>query len=195
MRRTGTTERDVSAPADILFVHGGGDEAHAYDAKIVDRLQREPGAGNPIRFPLIEGLEALDWAAVESELGGLLQALAPGAIVIGHSVGGASTLKLLSGGLDPHIAHLFLLAPPCNGADGEWGDDDFAFPADFAERLPTDLRITLWHSADDEVIGVDSAHRYAEKLPRAKVVLLDGYGHQFTGSLQFLAEAIHGAVK
>jgi hypothetical protein len=115
--------------------------------------------------------------------------------VVAHSVGGAAGLRLLSAGLDPKLRHLFLLAPPYNGADGEWGDDDFSFPADIARRLPKDLPITLWHSRDDEIIPVASADRYRQKLSHAQVILLDGYGHQFEGSLAFLADAIHGALK
>jgi pimeloyl-ACP methyl ester carboxylesterase len=102
-------------------------------------------------------------------------------------------LKLLSSGVDPQLKHLFLLAPPYNGADGEWGDSDFGFAADFAKRLPNGLPVTLYHSEDDEVIPVESAYRYAEKLPSAMLVILDGYGHQFTGKLDFLADALKGA--
>jgi predicted alpha/beta hydrolase family esterase len=183
----------VSARA-LLFVHGGGDEAHRYDKEIVDRLQAAVGPDTPIAFPLIAGLEALDWPAVASALGNALRALPAGGIVVAHSVGAAAALKLLSEGVDPKLSHLFLLAPPYEGADGEWGDDEFAFPADFAQRLPKDLPITLWHSRDDEIIPVGDAERYRQKLTQGCVILLDGQGHQFTKSLRFLADAIHGAL-
>jgi pimeloyl-ACP methyl ester carboxylesterase len=179
--------------AELLFVHGGGDDAYRYDKKIADRLQGLLGASQPLNSPFIEGLETLDWPAVEDELGGELRALSPGAIVIAHSIGAAAVLKLLVGGLDPRLKHLFLLATPYNGADGEWGDSDFAFPPDFAKRLPKGLPITLYHSEDDESIPVASAQRYAEKLPDAMLVILDYGGHQFTGDLTFLATAIRKA--
>ena len=176
----------------LLFVHGGGDEAYRYDQKIVDRLQKALGPEIPIAFPFIGGLETLDWPAVAAELGSALRDLPAGAMVVAHSIGASAVLKLLSEGIDPNLAHLFLLAAPYNGADGEWGDGDFALPADFARHLPKGLPVTLWHSEDDEIIPVDSARRYAEKLPAAQVHFLDGYGHQFTKSLTFLADAIHG---
>jgi len=182
----------VSAP--VLFVHGGGDEAYDYDRKIVERLQEALGAAVSITFPLVPGLEALDWSAVETQLGKALREL-PGAIVVAHSVGASAMLKLLSEGHDPKLRQLLLLAPPYNGADGEWGDDDFAFPANFASRLPRHLAITLWHSRDDEIIPVASAERYRQKLTRAQIILLDGYGHQFEGPLGFLADAIVGDLK
>ena len=177
----------------LLFVQGGGDEAHRYDKTIVDRLQQSLGAEMPVAFPFLGGLETLDWPAVAVELGDNLRALSPGAIVVAHSVGASAVLKLLSSGIDPKLAHLFLLAPPYNGADGEWGDDDFSFPADFARSLPKDLPITLWHSRDDDIIRVANAERYRQKLSQAQIILVDGYGHQFEGSLAFLADAIRGA--
>lgn len=185
----------MTARPALLVVHGGGDEAYRYDKQIADRLQKALGSETPIAFPLIGGLEALDWPTVAAELGDVLRELPAGAIVVAHSVGASAVLKLLSEGLDPKLAHLFLLAPPYNGADGEWGDGDFAFPADFARRLPRGLPITIWHSEDDEIIPADNARRYAEKLPSAEVHFLAGYGHQFTKSLTFLANAIRGASK
>jgi hypothetical protein len=47
----------------------------------------------------------------------------------------------------------------------------------------------------DEIISVASAERYRQKLTQAQVILLDGYGHQFTGSLAFVADVIRGALK
>jgi predicted alpha/beta hydrolase family esterase len=179
----------------LLFVHGGGDEACDYDREIVDRLQQALGAKPPVALPHIPALEALDWAQVEAQLGKVLDALPAGAIVIAHSVGGAAVLKLLSQGYDSHLGQLFLLAVPYTGADGEWGKDAFAFPADFAKRLPRSLPVTLWHSRDDAVIPVESAERYRQKLTRARIILLDGYGHQFEGPLGFLADAIQGALQ
>lgn len=175
----------------LLFVHGGGDDAFDWDKKIAYRLQKLLGSGMTIDMPHIAGLEALDWAAVAKELGGALRALPAGSIVVAHSVGASAMVKLLAEGEDPGLAHLFLLAAPYNGADGEWGDGDFAFRADFARRLPKGLLITLYHCADDEIIPVTSAERYREKLPRANVHILKSGGHQFTGSLAFLADAIH----
>ncbi len=185
----------MSAHPTVLFVHGGGEDSYAWDKKIVDRLQQELGADLPISFPLIDGLESLDAEAITSELGGLLRSLPAGAIVVAHSAGGAAVLELLSAGLDPALRHLFLLAPPYTATDGEWGDEESALPADFADRLPKDLPVTIWHSRDDEFISPDSARRYAEKLPSANVHFLDGYGHQFTKSLAFLADAVRGASK
>jgi hypothetical protein len=179
----------------VLFVHGGGDDAYRWDRKLADRLQEALGTTPQLEVPKFDGLEELDWAATKRDLGEALRALPDGAIVVAHSVGASAILKLLAEGLDPKLRHLFLLAPPYNGADGEWGAHDFALPADFARHLPKDLPVTLWHSRDDEIIPVASAERYRQKLSPGEVILLDGYGHQFEGPLAFLADAIHGAHK
>ena len=177
----------------LLFVHGGGDAAYVWDSKIVERLQATLTSEVPITFPLFAGLEALDWAQTEKQLGDALRELPPGGSVVAHSVGGEAVLKLLAEGTAPKLTHLFLLAPPYEGADSEWGDTDFSFPADFPKHLPKGLPITLWHDEDDDIIPVESAHRYAEKLPHATVVIVHDYGHQFEGSLTFLAKAIRKA--
>jgi pimeloyl-ACP methyl ester carboxylesterase len=176
----------------VLFVHGGGEESYAWDKKIVDRLQPLLGPDMPIDFPLIGSLEAIDWPAIATELGDILRALPRGAIVVAHSAGAAAVLRLLCDGIDPGIRHLFLLAPPYTGVDGEWGRDESALPADFAERLPKGLPITIWHSDDDEFIPADNSRRYCQKLPSGEVHFISGYGHQFTKSLDFLADAIRG---
>lgn len=177
----------------LVFVHGGGDGAYRYDQRIVERLQALLGPDRPLDFPFIRGLEALEFPAIASELGAVLRALPPGAIVIGHSLGGSAVLKLLVEGLDPKLSHLFLLATPYEGADGEWGDSAFGIAADFAKRLPRGLPITIYHSDDDDMIPAASAEQYRQKLPGATVIVLHGYGHQFTGPLDFLSDAIRGA--
>ncbi|MEQ1770642.1 MAG: alpha/beta fold hydrolase [Devosia sp.] len=177
----------------LHFVHGGGDDALAYDKKIASRLQAQLGDAFEIEIPLIPGLEALDWPATARELGKVLGALPPSALVVAHSIGAAAVLKLLSEGTDASLKHLFLLAPPYQGKDGDWGDSDFGFVADFDAHLPKGLPITLFHSDDDDTIPVDSAHHYASVMPGAKVVIVHDYGHQFSGSLAFLAKAIKAA--
>ena len=179
----------------LLFVHGGAENAYSFDKKIVDRLQPLLGGGHRLRFPHMKGLEDLDWSATAKALRAQVEDLPPHSIVVAHSVGAAAMIKLLSEGTQPSLRHLFLLAAPYNGKDGEWGDTDFGFAADFAAHLPKHLPITLFHSDDDKTIPVDSARHYARAMPTAKVQILHGYGHQFVGSLDFLADAIKAAAE
>jgi pimeloyl-ACP methyl ester carboxylesterase len=87
---------------------------------------------------------------------------------------------LSEGAETPRIGALFLIATPYKGKDGEWGGDDFAIDADFADRLAEYGEIRLYHSEDDEFVPVDHVRRYGSKLPQAKVSILNGYGHQFS---------------
>jgi uncharacterized protein len=128
----------------------------------------------------LEQLDHFDWNVTRKELEGALENLAEDGQVIGHSLGGAAMLKLLSEhGEMLRINGLFLVAMPYICRDGEWTTDDFAIDNDFAERLPDCGDIHLYHSRDDETVPVNHVHLYAEKLKQATVTVVDGYGHQF----------------
>jgi predicted alpha/beta hydrolase family esterase len=174
----------------ILFVHGGADNAYRFDLEIIQRLQRSLGDEFSLGYPRIAGLERIEWQPTFSELSQQFAKLTDDATVIAHSIGGAAVLKLLlSPGIRP-IRNLFLLAAPYKAADSHWGEDDFSFPNEFAKRLNTNLRIFIYHSKDDDAIPVGDALCYQQKLPTAQVHLLDGYGHQFSGPLDFLVNDI-----
>ncbi|MBK4215630.1 alpha/beta hydrolase [Paracoccus caeni] len=163
----------------ILFIQGAGEGAHDEDAAIAAALQSAlPGVN--VAFPKIEGLEAVDWASTAPALEAALKALPTGGIVVAHSLGGAAVLKLLSeSGQDHGIAALFLLAVPYKLADHEWGGDDFGFATDFATRLPQAGPIRMYHSRDDDFVPFEHLQKWAEKIPAAVTVAVDGCGHQF----------------
>src|ERR1700738_1648886 len=96
----------------ILFVHGGGDNAHHYDLEIVQRLREALGTERSIEYPRVAGLERIEWAPTSAELSERFATLARAATVVAHSVGGAAALKVLSGSDRFPIRNLFLLAPP-----------------------------------------------------------------------------------
>jgi uncharacterized protein len=177
----------------VIFIHGGGYGAHRLDAEIARRLSRALGPKISMGYPHIPGLEDLDWAATSRQLSRELGSNS--SAVVAHSVGGAAVLKLLSSASYGSIDNLFLLAPPYKAEDSHWGIDEFTFPNNFADRLGKRLRVTIYHSDDDNIIPVMDALVYQRKLRSAKVSLLRGYGHQFIGSLHFLAADIRCAVK
>ena len=178
----------------LLFVQGGGDGAYDADADVVRRLQDALGETPKIFFPKIEGLDDPDWPATERKLRAALQSLSPDGVVVAHSIGASAMIKLLAEGAKVPMAQLFLLAAPYNGADGEWGDGDFSFPADFGRKLPKDLPITLWHARDDAFILLDNAEHYRRKMQQARVIIRNRGGHQFDGPLNFLRDAIRKAL-
>lgn len=179
----------------VLFVHGGGDDAFRFDSEIVTRLREAIGPSLRVEYPRIAGLERIEWPPVFADLSERLSALPPDACVVAHSAGGVAMLKILSGLLKPPIRNLFLLATPYKAEDSHWGIDDFTFPSDFPDCLDQNVNVTIYHSKDDTTIPVEDAILYQRKMPKARVRLLDGYGHQFTGSLDFLASDIHDAFR
>jgi uncharacterized protein len=179
----------------VLFVHGGGHNAFGFDLEIERRLQDAIGTDVSIEYPRFVGLERIEWALTFAELSARFASLRHEATVVAHSVGGAAALKVLSGAGNFPIRNLFLLAPPYKAKDSHWGKDDFTFSNDFAECLDVNLRVTIYHSRDDDTIPVDDVLLYRQKLPTAQVHLLDGYGHQFCGPLDFLANDIRSTFR
>ena len=56
---------------------------------------------------------------------------------------------------------------------------DVALAPDFGERLRDVTPLYLYHSRDDPEIPFEHLERYRHALPRAKVQVLDGRGHEF----------------
>lgn len=174
----------MTANVKILVVHGGGEGSYCYDAPLANFVRGQLDDQTQVAYPKFKGLEQLDqfdWNIIRKELEGALENLADDGQVIGHSLGGAAILKLLS---EEHKARringLFLVAVPYICKDGAWAMDDFAIENDFATCLPDCGDIHLYHSSDDEIVPVDHVHLYAEKLKQASVTVVDGYGHQFS---------------
>lgn len=178
------------AAYDILFVQGAGEGAHPWDQPMVDNLKAAlPGAS--IAYPVIDGLEQVDWPQARTALKEALAGLKDRGIVVAHSLGGAAVLKLLlSEKVDKQIGGLFLVAVPYKGADGELGTDDFALPADFAAHLPSIDPVVFYHSRDDDFVDFANLARYREKLPAAAFREVDGHLHQFLGPFDELARDV-----
>jgi predicted alpha/beta hydrolase family esterase len=95
---------------------------------------------------------------------------------VGHSFGASVLLKYLSETVRrPAFAGLFLIATPF------WGPDfpEFALAPDFGKRLRDVSPLYLYHSRDDPEIPLETLDRYRRALPRARVRVLEGRGHEF----------------
>jgi pimeloyl-ACP methyl ester carboxylesterase len=119
-----------------------------------------------------------------------LTALEGKVVLFGHSLGGSVALKLLAqGGLDDRVAGLVCAETPLWGRSG-W-ESEWALPEGWpleGNDLPA---IFLFHSRDDEEIPFAHLERYAERLPEATVVALDGCGHLLDrGDISELVAAI-----
>lgn len=176
---------------DVLFVQGGGQGVHAdWDSHLVESLRRELGSAFSVRYPRMP--EEADprmetWRPViEAELA----SLRPGAVVVGHSVGGTILIHLLAElGAVPGLDAIVLIAAPFIG-EGGWTTDDISPRSDLAARLPADAAIVLYHGEADAEVPASHVDRYAAAIPRARVRRLAGRDHQLNNDLREVARDI-----
>ncbi|HVY38301.1 MAG TPA: alpha/beta fold hydrolase [Polyangia bacterium] len=159
----------------VLVIHGAG-EPRRRGGKIYwePLLQHSLGAGYVVhapRMPDPEDPHHAPWARRIEEL----IAASGRPVVVGHSFGASTLLKLFSeAAAPPAVPGLFLISTPF------WGPKfpEFRLKPDFASRLGN-LPIFLYQSRDDKVVPVAQLEQYRRALPHATVRLLDGRGHEF----------------
>jgi predicted alpha/beta hydrolase family esterase len=175
----------------ILFVQGAGESVHdAWDDKLVRSLERELGDAYAIVYPRMPN-EAdpryPDWKAALIEAFG---ALKDGAILVGHSIGGAVLIHVLAEQPPPRkFGALLLIAAPFIG-DGGWPSDDIEPRTDFGERLPADLPVFLYHGTNDDIVPFAHMALYAKTMPRAVTRALADRDHQLGNDLSHVARDI-----
>jgi uncharacterized protein len=174
----------------VLFVHGGGEGAYEADEKLAASLRDALGSEYDVRFPKMPDEARPGYEAWRDRISEELAALEGEVSLVGHSLGGSVLLKYLSEEkVEKPVAGLFLVAAPYWGVE-DWEVDEYALREGFASKLPTGLRVFLYHSRDDEVVPFAHLALYAERLPRAVVRELDGRGHQLGGDLSEVARDI-----
>jgi hypothetical protein len=175
----------------ILFVQGGGADVHdRWDDKLVDSLARELGPDYEIRYPMMPDEADPTYAVWKPALERELAALEPGAVLIGHSVGGTILIHLLAERTShPAPGAICLLAAPFIGTGG-WESEEIDPRPELAARLPRDVPIFLYHGLDDDSVPVAHVDLYARALPRAQVRRLAGRDHQLGNRLSEVAADI-----
>jgi pimeloyl-ACP methyl ester carboxylesterase len=174
----------------VLFIQGGGAGTHDdWDAKLVESLEAGLGDAFEIRYPRMPGEDDASpptWVpAIREEL----EALGPGAVVIGHSVGGTLLLAaLVADPADSEPGAIVLLAAPFVGPGGWPGD--LVLPDDLDSRLPPNVPVHLFHGLDDDTVPPRHSDLYADAIPGATVHLLPGRDHQLNDDLNEVAALI-----
>lgn len=175
----------------VLFIQGGGAGAHdEWDDKLVASLRRELGDEYELRYPRMpdEGDPSYArWSvAIRSEIAGL----AAGAILIGHSLGGAILVQALAERPPEHEpAAIVLISVPFVGPGG-WSSDEFALPGDLGARLPHGVPVHVFHGLADATVPASHAELYAGVIPNAQLHLLTGRDHQVNNDLSEVAACI-----
>jgi predicted alpha/beta hydrolase family esterase len=179
----------------LLFVQGGGEGTHdEWDNKLVDSLQAALGGDYSIRYPRMpdEGDPRYgEWkAAIVAEC----KRLDDGAILVGHSLGGAFLLHVLAERrLTLRPRALVLIAAPFFGAGG-WQSDEIAAPGDFAECLPAWLPVFLYQGTEDQSVPFAHLKLYAQAILQAKVRAVPQRDHQLDNDLGLVAEEIRALI-
>ena len=171
----------------ILFIQGGGEGAHDHwDKKLVDSLGSELGRDFEIGYPLMPNEANPTYSAWKDALENEFDRLNEGAIVIGHSLGGAILMRAVT---ECHpkgaLAAIILISAPFVG-EGGWKSEDIA------TRLPVGVPVILYHGTKDDIAPVEHIDLYAGTIPGALVRRLHGRDHQLNNDLSEIANDIRG---
>jgi pimeloyl-ACP methyl ester carboxylesterase len=185
------TRGEIVMNQQILFIQGGGAGAHdEWDSELVDGLMRELGEGYEVRYPRMPAEGDPTYAAWSAAIRHELAALADGAVVVGHSVGGTILVQTLGAQPPrPEPRMIVLIAAPFVGASG-WRGEEFELSDDLGTRLPRGVPVHVFHGLADEVAPPSHADLYARVIPQARVHLLPGRDHQLNAELREVATVI-----
>ncbi len=174
----------------VVFIHGGGQEAFEEDKKLATNLQDVLGADYDVRYPEMPDADSPEYEAWKGRIEKELAALDGEGILVGHSLGGSILLKYLSEeNVEKPVAGLFLIAAPYWGA-ADWEVSEYALQDGFESKLPRELPVFLYHSRDDDVVPFAHLALYTDKLAQATIREFDGRGHQFNDDLTEVARDI-----
>jgi predicted alpha/beta hydrolase family esterase len=175
----------------ILFIQGGGADAHdEWDDKLVESLRRELGGGHEVRYPRMPDEGDPSYARWSAAIRREMADLDDGAVVAGHSVGAAILINALAEQPPQRgLAAIVLIAAPFVG-DGGWPSDEFELTSELGARLPSGVRVHVFHGLKDETAPPSHAGMYALAIPQAQVHRLAGRDHQLNNDLSEVAEVI-----
>jgi predicted alpha/beta hydrolase family esterase len=175
----------------VLFVQGGGKDAHAWDAKLARSLANELGPGYDVAFPEMPNEADPNYAAWRRCILDELEALGEGVVLAGHSLGGSMLLKMLTeGDFGDALRGVFIISAPFfhETEGGPWAEAQI--PPNAEDRLPAGLPVFLYHGQDDDEVPFSHLGLHAKALPRAQTRALAGRNHQLNDDLTEVADDI-----
>lgn len=174
----------------LLFLQGGaGEEDHAADAKLVASLQQQLGDSYEVHYPLLPEEPEPDFGR-KNQIAAALSAISGDVIIVAHSLGASMLLKYLSeGGAAKGISGIFLIATPFWTGDEDW-KQGLKLDRGFADKLPENFPIFLYHSKDDEQVPFEHLNQYAQQLPQSTIREIGSGGHQLDNDLSAVAADI-----
>ena len=168
--------------ATVLFVQGAGDMHHPEGSIHLARwLEHELGEDFRVLAPEMPDAENPGYerwrAAIEEHLGTIDGPV----LIVGHSFGASTVLKMLSESPAPgEIRGLFFASTPWWEPEG-WSAE-FAVTEGFAARLPA-VPTFLYHAVDDPEVPSSHLDTYRAHLPGATTREIPGDEHSFVHGL------------
>lgn len=174
----------------VLFIQGGGEEEdHAADAKLVASLQEALGKEYVVHYPLLTNTAEPDFGRIK-QIGDAISLIKEELILVGHSLGASMLLKYLSEAeVKKKIIGIFFIATPFWSGDEDW-KHALKLQDNFADKLPENVPIFLYHSLDDEEVPFEHVKEYAQYLQQATVREITHGGHQLNNDLSLVARDI-----
>lgn len=171
----------------VLFIQGGGDGGYEADKVLVVSLKENLGKEYQIYYPGIQSDKTSSDFGWTKRIGKEISKIGQDFILIGRSFGASMILKYLSENpVKNNIKGVFLLATPFWCGNEEW-QNGLKLKDNFADKLPVDVPIFLYHCTDDEEISFSHFGRYKKKLAEATFRKIKEGGHQFKNDLNMVA--------
>jgi len=177
----------------VLFIHGAGEGAYIEDKLLTQSLQEELGLDYDVHYPAMPDESKAPYDLWKRNIEEELNIMQKPAVLIGHSIGASYLAKVLTEikEIKP-IVGIFLLNAPLWGDEG-WlyeGYEELELPKDVVRRFPTNARVFLYHTRDDEIVPFRHLALYKRLLPKATVREIDKGGHQLNNDLSLVAKDI-----
>lgn len=174
----------------ILFIQGGGEKGYETDAKLVASLQAALGAAYEVYYPRMQVNKTASDFGWLRQIGKEIDAMKDEVILAAHSLGASLLLKYLSENeVKKRISGIFLLSTPFWSGEEDW-IKGLKLRDGFADKLPKNVPVFLYHCRDDEEVPFAHLTLYSQNLPRATIRKIAGGGHQFDNDLTMLAKDI-----
>lgn len=175
----------------VLFVQGAGEGTHDdWDDKLVRDLERALGNGYSVLYPRMPDEAEPNYPAWKQKLVATFRELEDGAILVGHSFGGAVLMQVLvEHPPECRLGAIALIAAPFIG-EGGWSIDPMQPMDDLASRLPAGVPVFLYHGDGDREVQPEHLSLYAKAIPRAIARILEQRDHQLHNDLSEVARDI-----
>ncbi|MFI7483517.1 alpha/beta hydrolase [Kocuria sp. M1R5S2] len=161
----------------ILFLHGAGPQPGPEENPVLQAVRRRwPDAD--LVAPALPDPEDPDPDQWQDAIARAIREIPDEPwMIVGHSLGGSEALRFLCHRIPTLLQRVVTVASPCwDQDDPDWNYLGFTLPAT-AGRTLADLDIVVVHAEDDDVVPVTHAHRLADRLPSAQLLLLGSGGH------------------